>query len=79
MEHITDYFIHIIRQSPSIEMAEAEFRQALVDDAELRRSYREYCREEGNSEKNAFLDFCYEYMEQQDNVWESLSDYDNQE
>lgn len=79
MEHITDLFIHIIGQTPSIDMAESEFRCMLVDDAELRKSYREYCRETGSSEKHGFLDFCEEYMQEQDNVWNSLNDYDNQE
>ncbi len=60
-------------------MAEAEFKRTLVDDPELRRNYRNYCREVGTSEKNGFLDFCEEYMAGQDSVWESLNDFDNQE
>ncbi len=79
MEDLTDYFIDIIRQNSSIDMAEAEFKRALVDDPDLRRRYKEYCREVGSSEKNGFLDFCEEYMQEQDNVWNALSDMDNQE
>ena len=47
MDDITDFFISIIRESHSADMAEATFRQALVDDPELRRSYKQYCREQG--------------------------------
>lgn len=79
MEEMTRYFTDIIEQVSSIDMAEAEFRRALVDDPDLRRKYREYCREVGSSEKNGFLDFCEEYMEAQDGVWDALSDLDNQE
>ncbi len=73
---LTEYFIHIIKQSDSLDIAESEFKRALIDDDELRKEYREYCRETGTSEKNGFLDFCEEYMQNQDNVWDSLSDYD---
>jgi len=79
MEDITDFFISIIRESHSADMAEATFRQALVDDPDLRRQYREYCREQGNSERRGFLDFCHEYMDGQDERWDSLSDFDEQE
>ena len=79
MEDITDYFISIIRQSHSADIAEATFRQALVDDPELRRQYREYCREQGNSERRGFLDFCTEYMESQDEMWNTLTDYNDVE
>lgn len=76
---MTDLFINIINQTDSLDMAESEFRRMLVDEPELRRQYKQYCREVGSSERNGFKDFCEEYMEEQDNVWNSLSDFDNQE
>lgn len=79
MEDITDLFMNIIEQSASIEMAEAEFRRSLVDDPDLRRQYREYCRENGTSERRGFMDFCDSYMENQDEVWNTLRDFDNQD
>ena len=78
MESMTDLFINIINQTDSLDMAESEFRRMLVDEPELRRQYKQYCREVGSSERNGFKDFCEEYMEEQDNVWNSLSDFDNQ-
>lgn len=79
MTEITDLFISILNEAPSIDMAEAEFKCRLVDDPELRRQYREYCREQGVSERRCFLDFCEEYWENRDEAWNSLSDFDNQE
>lgn len=77
MDNIEDLFISIIKQSHSADMAEAEFRRALVDDDNLRRQYKEYCHEIGTTERNGFMDYCHEYMEGLDEVWNSLSDYDN--
>ena len=79
MEDITDFFISIIKQSHSADLAEATFRQALVDDPELRREYRNFCHEQGYSEKRGFLDFCNEYMENRDEMWDSLNDYNDEE
>lgn len=79
MENIREYFINIIQQADSIDIAEAEFKRSLIDDDELRRQYRAYCREIGTSEKHGFLDFCEEYLQNQDSIWESLSDYDEKE
>lgn len=79
MENITDFFLTIIKQSPSIDIAEAEFKRALIDDPDLKARYREYCRETGTSERRGFLDFCDSYMENEDEVWNTLSDFDNQE
>ncbi len=76
MEDITKYFISIIEQADSLDIAESEFRRALIDDDELRRSYREYCRTVGSSEKNGFSDFCEEYITDRNSVWDSLNDYD---
>ena len=58
MEDITDLFISIIRQSPSIDMAEAEFNRTLSDDEQLRRDYRQWCRQQGVTERRGFLDYC---------------------
>lgn len=38
MEDIEDFFISIIKQSHSADLAEAEFKRALIDDEELRLS-----------------------------------------
>lgn len=73
---ITEYFNSAISQTGSIDMAEAEFKRAIAEDNELHTIYREWCHENGSSERNGFLDFCDEYMESQDSKWDSLNDYD---
>ncbi len=79
MDNITDIFVSFIKEAPGIDTAESDFKRALIDDPELRRSYREYCREQGTSERNGFIEFCEEYCADRDSVWDSLSDYDNEE
>lgn len=78
MENITDIFISIINEAPGIDMAEAEFKRLLVDEPDLRRAYREYCREQHTSEKNGFIEFCEAYCGERDMVWESLNDYNDE-
>ena len=73
---ITEYFNSLISQTGSIDMAEAEFKRAIAEDNELHTIYREWCHENGSSERNGFLDVCDEYMESQDSKWDSLNDYD---
>ena len=75
---ITEYFERLLEQTGSIDIAEAEFKRAIADDAELHALYREWCHENGSSERNGFLDYCDEYMESQDSKWDSLSEYDDE-
>ena len=58
MEDITELFNSIIEEAPSLDIAESEFKQSLIDNPELRKAYREYCREQGSSEKRGFLDYA---------------------
>lgn len=76
MDDITDFFKSLIQQHRSIDIAEAEFKRMIADDDELHEEYRQWCTENGSSEKQGFFDFCEEYMESQDSIWESLNDYD---
>lgn len=76
MEEIQELFVSLINQHGSLDIAEAEFRRMLVDEPDMKRRYREYCRLVGSSERNGFKDFCDEYMEGQDEVWGSLRDPD---
>lgn len=76
MEDLTYYFETLINQNRSVDIAEAEFKRQLADDEELRRSYKEWCAENGTSEKRGFLDFCEDYLENQNSIWQSLNDYD---
>ncbi len=76
MNDITDFFRDLLHQHRSIDIAYTEFVRLLSDDEELRNDYREWCEDNGYSEKKGFLIFCDEYMDSQDSIWESLNDYD---
>lgn len=79
MEDITVFFTQLIEQSKSLDIAEAEFKRLLAEDADLQREYSEWCHATGCSERHGFHDFCEEYMESQDNIWDHLRDYDEQD
>ena len=67
MNDITDLFIDILSQHRSIDIAD-----------ELHAAYREWCASNGSSEKNGFIDFCEEYLAEQDSIYDSLSDYNDE-
>lgn len=79
MEQLTQYFTQLIVQSKSLDIAEAEFKRMLADDPELRAEYSEWCASMGTTERHGFREFCEEYMESEDNIWDSLRDYDDQD
>ena len=77
--HITDFFQELLKEYGSIDIADAELKKQLHEDAELKARYREWCHEVGSSEKNGFLDYCEEFLESQDSIWENLKDeYDDE-
>lgn len=76
MTEITDLFVKIISDIDSIDMAEAEFKKMVAEDDELKKLYVEWCNENGSSFRNGFLDFCEEYIENRNSVWDSLTDHD---
>lgn len=77
MEEITAIFNYYLTQYGSVDIAEAEFKKAMHEDADLRALYRRWCDEVGSTEKNGFFDYCDEYIDAQNEVWNSLNDYDN--
>lgn len=76
MEDITDFFIEILNSYKTVDVADAEIKRQIADDEDLRHQYRDWCRENGSTERNGFIDFCKEYLENQESVWDTLSDYD---
>lgn len=79
MEDITSFFSKLIEQSKSFDIAEAEFKRLLCEDDELRQAYSEWCFSMGTSERYGFREYCEEYLESQDNIWDQLRDYDEQD
>lgn len=45
------------------------------DDA-LHQQYRDWCHEVGNTERRGFIDFCEEYLNDRESVWDNLNDFD---
>ncbi|MFG6380494.1 MAG: hypothetical protein K1V87_00095 [Muribaculum sp.] len=76
MTDITELFLQIIHQYKSVDIAEAEFKKMLHEDQDLREEYREWCDAVGSSEKMGFLDYCDEYMDSQESIYDTLNDYD---
>jgi len=78
MEDLEELFQYIINQHRSIDVADMEFHKMIADDPALRDQYRQWCHEVGNTERNGFRDYCNEYIDNQESVWDSLTDYDNE-
>lgn len=76
MTDITEVFNHYLDQYDSIDIAEAEFKKNLHEDSRLRDKYREWCHNVGSTEKSGFIDYAEEYVENQNDVWNSLNDFD---
>lgn len=78
MDNITDIFDSMLRQYGSTDIAESEFKKMIHEDPDLRTIYRQWCDEVGSSEKRGFLDYCEEYFDSQDSIWDNLKDeYDD--
>jgi hypothetical protein len=70
---ITEY----IEIYDSVDIAESEFKKNIHEDAELRTAYRQWCHEVGSTEKKGFFDYCEEYLDNKNDIWDTLSsDYD---
>ena len=78
MNDITEVFDYYLSQYGSVDIAESEFKKTLHEDAQLKAAYREWCDQVGSSEKSGFKDYCDEYFESQNDIWNTLSDYDDE-
>ncbi len=79
MDNFTDLFDDLLRSCGSVDIAEAEFKRMIADSPDLRAEYRAWCHETGHTERRGFLDYAEEYLDSQDSVWDTLTDYDNQD
>ena len=76
MKPITEIFVEYLDNYGSVDMAESEFKKNIHEDSELRSAYRQWCNDEGSSEKNGFFDFAEDYLADRNDVWNTLTDYD---
>jgi hypothetical protein len=77
MNVLTDLFDQLLDSHGSVDFAEAEFKRMISDDPELRADYRLWCQDNGHTERYGFLDYAEEFIDMQNSVWDSLTDYDN--
>lgn len=78
MNDITDLFQDLITQTGSVDLAEAEFKRMVSDDPDLKTLYRQWCSDNDTTERRGFSDFCEQWLEDQNSIWENLKDYDEQ-
>lgn len=78
MNDITDLFQDLITQIGSVDVAEAEFKRMVGDDADLRAQYRQWCSDNDTTERRGFADFCQQWLDEQASIWDNLKDYDEQ-
>lgn len=76
MEDIITIFNDYLSHYGSVDIAESEFKKSIYEDRELRALYREWCDEVGSTERDGFSDYVQEYLDSQDDVWNSLIDFD---
>lgn len=74
---ITNRFVRFLEEHGSVDMADHAFKKALHEDPQLREDYSEWCLAVGSTEKNGFTDFCEEFLSNQDSIYDSLSDYND--
>lgn len=78
MDDIISVFDYYISHFGSYDIAESEFKKAIHEDPELLEAYREWCDSVGSSEKEGFNDYCDEFRDSQDDVWNTLNDYEDE-
>lgn len=69
---ITETFENIINQHHALDDAEGDFRRLLVDDPGLKRLYRDWCEEQGLSERRGFATYFRERCDQEAERWQPL-------
>ncbi len=75
MEDITVFFEEILRTHGSLDFAEDAFRKLRAEDSELRQRYREWCQENGYSERHGFHEYCTQMLDREREAFDSLEDY----
>lgn len=79
MSDITELFETLLRNFRSVDVANLELQRMIDEDSDLKNEYAEWCEENGYSERYGFVEFAEEYIENQNSIWDSLTDYDDQE
>ena len=79
MNDITELFDSLLVSFRSVDLAWREFNRMADDDPQLKEQYASWCEENGYTERYGFKDYAEEYIENQNSIWDSLTDYDAEE
>lgn len=66
----------LLVQFGSIDIAESEFKRIINEEHSLMTEFKEWCEEMGYKEKDAFEQFCHEFLDNHESVFDTLSEYD---
>lgn len=78
MTDIQSVMESLISQYRSIDVAESEFRKLLYEDAALKKEYKNWCHQEGYTERQGFIEFCNAQLDLEEDRWDVLSDPDDE-
>ena len=53
-----------------------EFKRIINDDESLKTEFKEWCEEMGYRERHAFEQYCHEYLDNHESMFDTLSEYD---
>ena len=76
---IEDIIQALIDQNQSIDFVESEFQRRLNEDAELKEAYLEWCDAQGLSPKMGYIEYIEEVIESRNSVWNTLSEFGDDE
>ncbi|HIR38203.1 MAG TPA: hypothetical protein IAC93_07515 [Candidatus Limisoma gallistercoris] len=65
----------LLTQLGSIDIAESEFKRHLNEDSDLKKAFKEWCEDMGYKEREAFRSYCEEYLQGNESIFDTLSDY----
>lgn len=76
MSDIATMIQEMLAQFGSIDIAESEFKRIINEDESLKAEYKDWCEELGYKERTAFEQYCHEYLDNHESIFDTLSEYD---
>lgn len=73
------YLENLITESQSVDIAISEFKRNMADDDGLKEAYREWCEAQGYSERTGYKEYIEEFIENRNERWNSLNEYDDEQ
>lgn len=74
---LTNYYISLLENFRSVRLAEQELRRQMDDDPELQRTYAAWCEEHEYEPKEGLKEFGSQYIQEREERWQTLNDYDD--